>query len=160
MPGRGMGGCGRWSPTTGRIPGTSCSMRRCPMSFRGWRGSSARSPQTPLSHVDLRATQHGIPNAFIRDAQNDAEISALIGQYVYYQVAEKSFEIRAATKAEVDAHYESLRPTSTQTPERDLRRGGDHPAERDRVQRQRRVWREGGQCRGAREAGLAGGNGP
>ena len=83
-------------------------------------GIISTQPQTPLSHVDLRAKQNRIPNAFIRDAQDDAEISSLLGQYVYFQVTEDGFEIRAATKAEVDAHYESLRPRARQTPERDL----------------------------------------
>ena len=83
-------------------------------------GIISMQPQTPLSHVDLRAKQNGIPNAFIRDALDDADISSLVGQYVYYRVTEDAFEIRSATKAEVDAHYESLRPKSSQSPERDL----------------------------------------
>ena len=83
-------------------------------------GIISAQPQTPLSHVDLRAKQNRIPNAFIRDAQDNADIAALMGQYVYYRVTEDSYEIRAATKAEVDAHYESLRPKTTQTPDRDL----------------------------------------
>ena len=34
-------------------------------------------PQTPLSHVNLRAVQDGIPNAFIRDGLDDDEIRGL-----------------------------------------------------------------------------------
>ena len=83
-------------------------------------GIISTQPQTPLSHVDLRAKQNKIPNAFIRDALDNAEISSLVGQYVYYRVTEDAFELRGATKAEVDAHYESLRPKSSQSPERDL----------------------------------------
>ncbi len=83
-------------------------------------GIISTQPQTPLSHVDLRAKQNRIPNAFIRDAMDNAEISSLVGQYVYYRVTEDAFELRGATKAEVDAHYESLRPKSSQSPERDL----------------------------------------
>ena len=83
-------------------------------------GIISTQPQTPLSHVDLRAKQNKIPNAFIRDAMDNAEISSLVGQYVYYRVTEDAFELRGATKAEVDAHYESLRPRARQTPERDL----------------------------------------
>ena len=84
-------------------------------------GIISTQPQTPLSHVDLRAKQNKIPNAFIRDALGNAEISSLVGQYVYYRVTEDAFELRGATKAEVDAHYESLRPKARQSPERDLR---------------------------------------
>ena len=83
-------------------------------------GIISTQPQTPLSHVDLRAKQNRIPNAFIRDAMDNSEISSLVGQYVYYRVTEDAFELRGATKAEVDAHYESLRPGIRQTPERDL----------------------------------------
>ena len=83
-------------------------------------GIISTQPQTPLSHVDLRAKQNKIPNAFIRDALDDAEISSLVGQYVYYRVTENAFELREATKAEVDFHYESLRPRARQIPERDL----------------------------------------
>ena len=36
-------------------------------------------PQTPLSHVNLRAVQDGVPNAFIRDALDDGDIDDLIG---------------------------------------------------------------------------------
>ena len=77
-------------------------------------------PQTPLSHVNLRAIQDGVPNAYIRDASDKANINDLIGNYVYYTVSETRYTIRAATKAEVDAHYASSRPTQPQTPERDL----------------------------------------
>ena len=83
-------------------------------------GIISTQPQTPLSHVNLRAKQDRIPNAFIRDALDDAEISSLVGLHVYYRVTENAFELRAATKAEVDAHYEASRPTATQTPVRDL----------------------------------------
>ena len=76
-------------------------------------------PQTPLSHVNLRAVQDGIPNAFIRDGLDHDEIEALIGSYVRYEVAKDGHSVRAATKEEVDAHYEASRP-QPQTPERDL----------------------------------------
>ena len=76
-------------------------------------------PQTPLSHVNLRAVQNGIPNAYIRDIRDDPAFAPLIGSYVRYEVTEDGYLIRAATRAEVDAHYEASRP-DPQTPERDL----------------------------------------
>ena len=77
-------------------------------------------PQTPLSHVNLRAVQDGIPNAFIRSALDEPAIETLLGSYVHYTVTEDSYSIRAATRAEVDAHYASSRPAAKQTPQRDL----------------------------------------
>ena len=76
--------------------------------------------QTPLSHVNLRAVQGDIPNAFIHGALNKPGIADLIGSYVRYEVMENNFSIHAATAAEVDAHYASSRPAVEQTPQRDL----------------------------------------
>ena len=76
--------------------------------------------QTPLSHVNLRAIQDGIPNTFIRDALDYPSITTLIDSYVHYTVTEEGWDLRPATRAEIDAHYESSRPAGPQTPERDL----------------------------------------
>ncbi len=76
--------------------------------------------QTTLSHVNLRAIQDAVPNAFIRDALDDDDIDALIDGYVRYEVTETEYAIRAATKAEVDDHHASSRPSEDQTPQRDL----------------------------------------
>ncbi len=77
-------------------------------------------PQTPLSHVNLRALQDRIPNAFVRGAVDDETIDSLIDSHVRYTVTRGGYTIRAATKAEVDAHYEASRPATAQMPERDL----------------------------------------
>ena len=77
-------------------------------------------PQTPLSHVNLRAVQDRVPNAFIRNALDDPAVKPLIGKYVRYTVTEDGWTLRAATRAEVDAHYASSRPAAKQTPQRDL----------------------------------------
>ena len=77
-------------------------------------------PQTPLSHVNLRALQDDIPNAFIADALEDDAITDLIGSHVHYAVTDAGYTIRAATRAEVDAHHDYSRPAETQTPQRDL----------------------------------------
>ena len=77
-------------------------------------------PQTPLSHVNLRAVQDGVPNAFIRDALDNDDIDDLIDSYVHYTVAGYGWTLRAATPAEVDAHYAASRPSQDQTPQRDL----------------------------------------
>ena len=77
-------------------------------------------PQTPLSHVNLRAIQDEAPNAFIRGALEDSDIEALVDSHVYYEVSSSGYSIRAATQAEVDEHYDASRPAEAQTPERDL----------------------------------------
>lgn len=76
--------------------------------------------QTPLSHVNLRAVQDSIPNAYIRNATEQEAISNLIGRYVYYRVAADGYEIREASTAEVENHFANLRPAEPQTPTRDL----------------------------------------
>ena len=83
-------------------------------------GIASTLPQTPLSHVNLRAIQDGIPNAFIRDVLDDDDIGDLLGSYVHYSVTETGWDLRAATRAEVDAHYAASRPAGNQTPQRDL----------------------------------------
>ena len=77
-------------------------------------------PQTPLSHVNLRAVQSGVPNSYIRDALDKSRIDRLTGSYVRYEVTLIGWDLRAATKAEVDAHYASSRPATSQTLLRDL----------------------------------------
>ncbi len=76
-------------------------------------------PQTPLAHVNLRAVQDGVPNAYISDARRNY-INYFVGSYVHYEVTENDYSIRAATRAEVDAHFASSRPAAEQTPQRDL----------------------------------------
>ncbi len=76
--------------------------------------------QTPLSHVNLRAVQDGVPNAFVRGADADPAIQALLGRYVRYEVRADGFDLRAATDAEVDAHFAALRPKAPRTPLRNL----------------------------------------
>ncbi len=77
-------------------------------------------PQTPLSHVNLRAVQDGIPNAFIRDALDKTEINAHLGGYVRFEVNEDGWSLRSATRTEADEHYADSRPARAQTPQRDL----------------------------------------
>ena len=77
-------------------------------------------PQTPLSHVNLRAVQDGVPNAYVRDAATRDKIQDLVGSYVRYEVTEDGWDMRAATPAEVDAHHASSRPAFVQVPQRDL----------------------------------------
>ena len=116
-------------------------------------------PQTPLSHINLRAVQNGIPNAFIRDADDNSEITALVDGYVRYEVTNDGWSLRAATKAEVDSHYESSRPASTQTPERDLSATTITPLGAHRIRRLGLLRCEGGKPRSDANPGFPGRHG-
>jgi len=76
--------------------------------------------QTPLSHVNLRAVQDRVLNAFIKGATKDATITALIGKYVRYEVSELGYTLSEATAAEVEKHFAGMRPKEPQIPKRDL----------------------------------------
>ena len=81
--------------------------------------SAAR--QTPLSHVNLRAVQDRIPNAFIKDAHKDASVTKLLGKYVRYEVNSQGYRLEEVDRAAVDKHFEALRPDAEQTPPHDLK---------------------------------------
>ena len=72
--------------------------------------------QTPLSHVNLRAINDNIPNAFIRDPLSIDIIANLLNHYIYFKVEQDTFIIREASLAEVNKWYENIRPTSVQIP--------------------------------------------
>lgn len=76
--------------------------------------------QTPLSHVNLRAIQDNVPNAYIEDPLAIDSIANLLNNYVYYKVENEQYVIREATLDEVNEWYEDLRPTEEQIPVRDL----------------------------------------
>lgn len=72
--------------------------------------------QTPLSHVNLRAIQNQIPNAFIRDPLAIDSIANLLDKYIYFRVEQDKYFIREATVDEVNTWYDDLRPKEEQSP--------------------------------------------
>ncbi|MEM6770064.1 MAG: PEP/pyruvate-binding domain-containing protein [Bacteroidota bacterium] len=76
--------------------------------------------QTPLSHVNLRALQDNVPNAYIRDALVNADVANLLDQNVYYRADPEGYLLRAATPQEIEDWYDALRPDSITIPDRDL----------------------------------------
>lgn len=72
--------------------------------------------QTPLSHVNLRAIQDNVPNAFIRNPLDIDTIANLLNHYIYFKVGQSNYEIREATLDEVNAWYDQNRPTTEQFP--------------------------------------------
>ena len=69
--------------------------------------------QTPLSHVNLRAVQDNVPNAYVRSASADPHIAALVGKPVFYKVTDSGYEIREASLAEVEEHFHEIRPDNS-----------------------------------------------
>lgn len=57
---------------------------------------------TPLSHVNLRASAWGIPNATIKDAVN--KFQHFDGKQVFYEVTEAGYHMGLATEGEVTQH--------------------------------------------------------
>ncbi|MEC9094728.1 MAG: hypothetical protein VX438_18610, partial [Planctomycetota bacterium] len=76
--------------------------------------------QTPLSHVNLRAIQDQIPNAFINNALDNPQIRSLVGKFVHYRVTAEGYSLREAKKTEVEQHFAQLRPSKPQSPPRDF----------------------------------------
>ena len=83
-------------------------------------GVLSEDPQTPLSHVNLRAKQNDTPNAFLRNAAQDPRVTALKGQIVRFEVKPDGIDLRAATVAQMNAFLDAQRPEKVQHPPRDL----------------------------------------
>ena len=83
-------------------------------------GIITESPQTPLSHVNLKARQNGTPNAYLKDASSHPDLASFIGQDIYLNIGPDGFEIREASQEEIDDYFDSIRPTEIQFPVRDL----------------------------------------
>lgn len=94
-------------------------------------GIITEQPQTPLSHINLKAKQNATPNAYLKNASDDPRIAPLVGKYVYYKVGAEGLEIREATQAEVDQHLEQIRPKKKQIPRRSLTL--KHPVRLDQI---------------------------
>ena len=113
-------------------------LKSLPNDLPTFAGAISLVPQTPLSHVNLRAVQNEVPNAYIGNALEDPTITGLIGKYVRFEVTDPgdpddqqntetgdkglraSYTIREATAEEVAAHHAARRPSEAQTPVRDL----------------------------------------
>lgn len=76
--------------------------------------------QTPLSHVNLRAIQDNVPNAYIMNPLEDSYLAGLLGKPVYYAVYTDGYFIREASTEELDEWFDSIRPTESQKPKLNL----------------------------------------
>jgi len=85
-------------------------------------GIITETPQTPLSHINLKAKQNDTPNAFVLGASTHPDIEPLLGQNVRLEITSDGFVIEAASQADVENYLEAKRPVATQTPIPDLTR--------------------------------------
>ena len=76
--------------------------------------------QTPLSHVNLRAVQDKIPNAYIAGVLENSRITSLIGQYVRYSVNADGYELEGVSSQEVEQYLRAQRPAKSPVLKRDL----------------------------------------
>lgn len=77
-------------------------------------------PQTPLSHINLKARQNHTPNAYLRAAATRPDVAALAGRYVRFVVAPEGYTLQEASPADVNAFFDSIRPKTPQIPPRNL----------------------------------------
>lgn len=83
-------------------------------------GIITETPQTPLSHINVKAKQNNTPNAYLKNASTDPNILALVGQYVKMEVLSDGLNLTPASYEDVNAFFDAIRPKETQYPPRDL----------------------------------------
>ncbi|MDP1848785.1 MAG: PEP/pyruvate-binding domain-containing protein [Solirubrobacteraceae bacterium] len=121
-PGEGFGVLTAVDPTTARPPTIRdvALFATLPNDLGHVAGVISATPQTPLSHINLKAKQNDTPNAYVRDAATHERIAPLVGRIVRYEVGAEDFALAPATAEEVAAWLERIRPAQPQTPPRDL----------------------------------------
>ncbi|MCA8924626.1 MAG: hypothetical protein KDD82_22630 [Planctomycetes bacterium] len=82
-------------------------------------GVITAQPQTPLSHINLKAKQNDTPNAYVKDAATHPDLQPLFGSWVRLEVTADGFTVEAISEAEAMQRLDALRP-DPQTPVRDL----------------------------------------
>ena len=154
-----MADCGSWSSDERPHPRDIALYEALPNELPRVAGIISTVPQTPLSHVNLRAVQDGIPNAFIRDARDDPAIAPLIDSFVRYEVTDGGL-------GTAHGHQGGSRRPLRVVPARSApdtgtrsRGHGDHTPQSDRVRGLEGVRSQGGQRRGAGDTGFSRGNG-
>ena len=83
-------------------------------------GIITEEPQTPLSHINLKARQNDTPNAYIKDVHIKPEFSMLLDNWVHYTVSQDGVKIESATEAEALEWLDSQIPEEITIPESDL----------------------------------------
>ncbi|KAB7613627.1 hypothetical protein F9L33_09620 [Amylibacter sp. SFDW26] len=83
-------------------------------------GVLSEEPQTPLSHINLRAKQNDTPNAYLRNGSESSRLKPHIGDIIRYEVKPDEIDVRNATAEELEEHLEQQRPKEPQYPPADL----------------------------------------
>lgn len=83
-------------------------------------GVITETPQTPLSHVNLRARQDGVPNAYVRNASLDPAIAPFIDQPVRFEVTAAGLTLSKSSATEVEHWLDAIRPQDETVLEADL----------------------------------------
>ena len=94
-------------------PGDITIFRSIPNEIGRLAGVITESPQTPLSHVNLRARQDGVPNAYLRDASNIDAIFSLIDKPVRLEVKPSGLVVTEASASDVTTWLDTLGPSET-----------------------------------------------
>lgn len=93
--------------------------RESPITLTPVSGVITTNFSTPLAHVNLLAAGWGIPNAYVKNA--DEIFKPLIGKFVYFEAREDGFVLRAAeTKETAEAGRKLAEHSDLLTPEADL----------------------------------------
>jgi hypothetical protein len=67
-------------------------------------------PQTPLSHINLKALQNGTPNVYIQNFTETERYRLLLGRYVRFTAFPEGYTIEQIPFAEAVEWLESIRP--------------------------------------------------
>ncbi len=81
-------------------------------------GIITTTPQTTLSHINLRARQDHRPNAYVADAADWADIAPLIGGWVHFRAGPEGVALTPVSQAEAEAWLAALRPPNRKCPRR------------------------------------------
>jgi rifampicin phosphotransferase len=93
--------------------------RESPLTLTPLSGVITTNFSTPLAHVNLLAAGWGVPNAYIKGA--DEAFKSLVGKFVYFETREDGFVLRAAeTKEAAEAGRRLAERSDLLTPPADL----------------------------------------
>ena len=91
--------------------------RSLPNDLSHVRGIITDVSQTPLSHVNLKAKQNNIPNAYIKNASTKKEFLKLVGRPVHFTVTADGYEIKETSHHSLKDNLENASPISTPIPD-------------------------------------------
>jgi len=86
-------------------------------------------PQTPLSHINLKAIQNGTPNVYIQDFTGTGEYRSLLNRYVRLTALPGGYLVEAITLPEAIAWLDSVRPEGVTVLQGDFTQRGIRPIE-------------------------------